>query len=83
MKNCYHDHQTQQCVSILTYLKAKYKVKKAQNTPYHPLPDEPNKNAPREPDINNDPTRIEPGINEPTKNDPTRIDDLPEIFDNK
>jgi hypothetical protein len=47
------------------------------------LPNNPPKNIPEEPDTDNDPTRPEPGVNEPEKNDPTRIDEPFPIFNNK
>ena len=50
-----------------------------QRKPGNPLPNKSEKNNPTKPDIENDPTRIEPGINEPGKIDPTRIVEPPII----
>jgi hypothetical protein len=41
-----------------------------------PLPSK--RNIPVKPDINHDPTRLMPGVNEPEKIDPTRIAEPPE-----
>jgi len=40
-----------------------------------PLPNK--QNIPAKPDINRDPTRLMPGVNDPEKIDPTRIDEPP------
>ena len=50
-----------------------------QRKPGNPLPNKPEKNNPTKPDIENDPTKIVPGVNEPEKNDPTRIVEPPVI----
>lgn len=38
-------------------------------------PNKPKKRIPVKPDINPDPTKIKPGVNDPEKIDPTRIDE--------
>jgi hypothetical protein len=60
--------------------KAENQIDYLQDTLINLEPDEPQKKEPVHPDIENDPTRIEPGINDPVKNDPTRVDDLPPVF---
>jgi len=68
---------------LLAHTKAENSIEYLQDTINNPEPDEPQKNIPDNPEIENDPTRIEPGINETVKNDPTRIDDLPPVFSEK
>lgn len=52
------------------------KNKENSSKPEEPkLPNQPDKNVPVKPDVNPDPTKIKPGINDPAKQDPTRIDE--------
>ena len=76
----HYDRNGQKYDEFVAYIKAKNLFEPVQATSNSPEPEEPQKDIPGEPDKENDPTRIEPGINEPVKNDPTRIDDLPQIF---
>lgn len=83
MGNSYYDKQNERFDEITKYLIAENMLENSQTAPGYPEPMVPTKSVPGKPDIENDPTRIEPGINEPAKNDPTRIDKLPPTFDTK
>ncbi len=60
-----------------TNYKANEQATAWQENPHH-QPENPNhpgiQPTPTKPDENHDPTRLEPGVNEPEKNDPTRIE---------
>ncbi len=76
-----NDHRSQQSGSKSNQPSAEIKGEDPQKETGNPLPNKPT--TPAKPDENHDPTRIEPGINEPEKNDPTRIDEPSTIFNNK